>query len=110
MPEDVKRFTAARRRISDINIESDIRVRLIGMVVDKDGDSVVLDDGSGNIRLVGNIASLENGKTYRIIGKVMPTPDGLEMNAEIVHDFAVDQSLHRKVEELERAFGGEYFV
>ena len=44
-----RRLVAVEKRIEDIQPESDVRVRLIGTVIDVAQNSIVIDDGSGKI-------------------------------------------------------------
>ena len=43
---------AIPRKISDINPEKDIRVRLLGRVIDKSDNTIIIDDGSGKAEII----------------------------------------------------------
>lgn len=105
----MKRFVAAERSISSIKPE-DVRVKIVGTIIDKVDDSFVMDDGTGNIRVVGNIGDFKTGMYVRVIGRIAPSENGYDINAEIVQNFDVDAQLFKKADQLIKRVGGEYFV
>lgn len=99
-----KRNPAVEKLISEIDPEKDIRVRVIGTLVEKneDSSSVVLDDGSSSLSVIipsdSMLASIEVGKRVRIIGTLIPLGDDFELKAEIISDFSeLDYDLFLKV-------------
>ena len=104
MPENPRRAPARPKEIEDINPQSDIRVRITGTVLSVDEDSFSLDDGSGTVEVFTDEDQMENveeGERTRILGRVLPTPDSFEIQAEIVQDFSdVNQELHDRVKKV----------
>ncbi|MBN1923895.1 MAG: OB-fold nucleic acid binding domain-containing protein [Nanoarchaeota archaeon] len=88
-----KRAVAKIRKISSIKKEEDLRVSIIGTVVDIDSKSLffTIDDGTDKVSvLLNNEAQLKDlklGKIVRVIGLVMGFEDGFELRGEIVQDF-----------------------
>lgn len=108
MPENTEGFTQSRRvpakdrKVSEISRE-DVRVRLLGTVIDRKDNVVVLDDGSGKINAVFNepVNASVSG-LVRIMGKVIPAEQGFEIQGEILQDMSkVDLKLYRSISELE---------
>ena len=109
MPETLEGFVSPRRLpafekdISEIG-KNDVRVRLMGMVIDNKDNIVVLDDGTGKINVVfAENVQTENNKRVRVFGRVMPSEEGFEVQGEILQEMeGLDMELYRKVRELEK--------
>lgn len=92
--ERKKRNVAFEKTISELDKE-DIRVKVIGTVIEKDGsnNSIVIDDGKAQLRVlldVDKFNNIETGKLLRIIGVVIPPLEGetVELKGEIIQDFS----------------------
>lgn len=99
MPDN-RRAPARQRSIEDIDPKEDIRVRLLGTVLSTDEDSLMLDDGTGTTEVFLDSDQLEpimENDTVRVLGRVLPTPDGFEIQGEIVHETDVDPGRYRDV-------------
>ena len=97
-----RRLPAKARKISDIKPE-DIRVGITGTIIGKQGNVIVLDDGSGKVN-----ASFEEpikfgeNQLVRVFGRVMPLESGVEIQGEIIQDMkGLDLELKKRVEKLE---------
>ena len=78
----VRRLPGLYKLIKDISKE-DVRVRVVGRVVDKKDNIIVIDDGTGSVTVrVSDAADLEG--VIRVIGRVMATEDGIELEGEVV--------------------------
>ncbi len=95
---DFKRFTALEKKIEDVTPE-DIRVRISGIVINREESSLLLDDGSGTVRVMGVYDELKTNR-IRVIGKVMPSEDGWTLQAEAVHEWDCDPELYNEVQEI----------
>ncbi|MCD6547550.1 MAG: hypothetical protein J7K22_03290 [Nanoarchaeota archaeon] len=89
-----KRNVAIEKRISQIT-KDDIRVKMIGTVIEKDPvtNSIVIDDGESTIRVLLDkevFDEIETGKLIRVIGIVVPALEGesFELKGEIIQDFS----------------------
>lgn len=99
MPDN-RRAPAKQRAIEDIDPREDIRVRLLGTVLGTDEDSLMLDDGTGTTEVFldgDQLESVMENDTIRVIGRVLPTPDGFEIQGEIVQETDVDPDRYRRV-------------
>jgi hypothetical protein len=99
--ENQRRLPSVARKISDIKSE-DRRVAVIGTVIGNEGNTIVLDDGTGklNARFEEPVA-MELNKPARVFGRVMPTENGFDLQGEVAQDMsALDMELLKKVEEL----------
>ena len=82
-----QRLPAKERAISEI-AASDTRVSVVGTVVASDGSLLSIDDGTGRID-----ASFEGspeaatGQQVKVIGKIIPLPEGFELQGEALQDF-----------------------
>jgi hypothetical protein len=99
MPENqYKRLPAMHKQITDINAEKDIRVRILGRVIDKQDGMIVIDDGSGTAEVIGENLTAGVDDTVRVFARVIPLEDGFELRAEILQDMnALDLNLFRKI-------------
>jgi hypothetical protein len=95
-----KRMPSVFRRVADIRPE-DMRVSLIGTVIDKADDGIVLDDGTGRIDVtLAAVPEIGQG-LVRVFGRVIPMEGGFQLQGEIVQDMAgLDLELLRRVEKL----------
>ena len=96
-----RRIPSVDRRISEIMAE-DMRVSLIGTVIDKQEESIILDDGTGKITIgFDSPVEVETDQIVRVFGRVMPIENGFELQGEIVQDMrGMDRELLRRVREL----------
>lgn len=109
MPENLEGFVSPRRlpaherKVSEIG-KDDVRVRLLGTVIDSKDNIVVLDDGTGKVNVVfSEPVRAEVNKRVRVFGRAMPMENGFEIQGEVIQDMEkVDLELYQKVTELER--------
>ena len=94
-----RRMPSVERRVSGIKAE-DIRVRVMGTIIDKKENSLVIDDGTGKIAVFfEEPVSGELNQMVRVFGRVIPVENGFEMQGEIVQDMSqLDVELHKKIE------------
>ncbi len=85
-------------RISEISPESDVWVRVAGMVVDSGTESLI-DDGTGMARVEAPL--LEKGKFYRLVCRVIPDDQGFRLRAVAVHE-ASPELFSRVMEALKK--------
>ncbi len=96
---------AVWRRIKDIS-KNDLRVTVIGKIIDKAKDALVLDDGTGKItirfneEMRANLEKVKTGDQVKILGAVVPLEKATELNGEIIQLYNVDKRLINKVFEL----------
>ena len=102
MPEErKKRAPAVEKKISQVK-RDDIRVAVIGTIVELDDsiNVIMIDDGEATIRIIlpeEQFQKCEPGKMVRVIGLVAPALDGdeIELKGEIVQDFSkLDKNLY----------------
>ena len=104
-----KRLPAAEKTIAEIEPEKDIRVKILGKVVDLGSDSFVIDDGGGSVHVTTdpeiNIGSVKVSDSVRVIGRVFASENGFELRAEAVQNVeGIDMGLLKKVRDLEKGF------
>ena len=101
MPEpfQYKRMPAVPRQIREINPEKDVRVRLLGKIIDKSDATIVIDDGSATAEVVLDTdANVSTDDMIRVFARVIPLEDGMELRAEIIQNMnALDMDLYKKV-------------
>ena len=100
----------SKRKISEINPETDFRVRIMGFIVDKKGDTLVVDDGYGKVQVfVPNPELMDKfnlNQLVRVFGTIVPLDEGFELKADIVQDLSdLDLNLYKKIEELYNKMG-----
>ena len=95
-----RRHTAIPRKIAEINPESDIRVRLLGRVVDQSENSLILEDDSGKAEIIAEDMDFDfnKGSYVRVFARVLPLEEGFELRAEIIQDMKeLDMELYRRI-------------
>jgi hypothetical protein len=97
-----RRLPSVFRRVVGIR-PGDIRVSVIGTVIDKADDGIVLDDGTGKIDItMAEPFEAEVKGLVRVFGRVIPTEGGFQLQGEIVQDMSgLDLELLKGIEKLE---------
>ena len=100
MPPDMKRMPAIERTIKGIK-ETDIRVKLYGSVIETAEDSILLDDGTGQVKVATEGLKIPS-QNVMVVGKVIAFENGVEIKGEIINDATgLDRALLEKVRSLE---------
>jgi len=95
-----KRLPAKEKLVSEIQ-QNDIRVRILGTVIDKSEGAIVLDDGSGRLEIVTEGQAPEMGKMVRVVTRILPMTGGFEARAECVQDMTgFDVELYRRARDV----------
>lgn len=96
-----RRMPSLERRVSELQ-SGDMRVSLIGTVIDKQETRIVLDDGSGKVNV--NFESppeVKPNQFVRVFGRAIQAGNGLEIEGEIIQDMErLDKDLYKKVNSL----------
>ena len=101
-PQDFqKRMPSVDRRVADI-AQDDIRVAVIGTVIDSQDTRLVVDDGSGKVTVsFEEPAKTGMGKLVRVMGRVIPMENGVEIQGDFLQDMTgLDMELKKKVDGL----------
>ncbi len=98
------------RKISEVNPDSDMRIKVMGVVVDKKDDTLVMDDGSGKLQVFVDLPNIMDkvdlNQLVRVFGSVLPTDQGFELRADIVQDLSdLNVNLCKKVNKLYNKMG-----
>jgi uncharacterized protein YdeI (BOF family) len=99
-----------KRKIPEINPDADLKVKVLGFVVDKKDDTLMIDDGSGKVKVFVDIPSVMEkiniNQLVRVFGSTLPTEDGFEIKADVIQDLSnLNINLYKKVEELYNKMG-----
>ena len=94
-----RKMPAVPKLIKDIDPENDIRVRIVGKILDKGFGFLVIDDGSAQKEIIADFdIEQEIGDTIRVFARVLPLEEGFELRAELVQDMNnLDVELYKKV-------------
>ncbi len=88
MPEEKlikRRLPSIEKCISDIHPDSDVRVRIMGTIIDMGPNSLVLDDGTGKIEVYfEELPKVRQGQFVRVITRILPLIDGFECKGEVL--------------------------
>lgn len=80
-----RRLPAIPKKISDIDIENDIRVRIIGKVIDVMPNLIVIDDGSGTAEvLCFETENIDVNDIVRVFARILPLENGFELRGEVI--------------------------
>ena len=98
---NVRRMPSVLRSVSEIG-SGDMRVSLIGTVIDRQGNLAVIDDGTGQIRVsFEKELELPIDKLVRVFGRVLPLEGGFELQGEIIQDMSgLDMGLLKRVNSI----------
>ncbi len=95
--------SAKEKKIADVN-EEDFIVWIEGMVISKGEGKMVVDDGSATVEVYATPAYMDDVKEndyVRVIGRVFPTPSGIEIHADIIRKLEIkDLKTYMKAREL----------
>ncbi len=104
MPQDNQRQPAVPKDIDEIDAERDVRVRVLGTVLETRDDSIMLDDGSGTVEVFldgDDFEAVSDGQRIRVLGRVLPAPDSFEIQGEIVQDMSdLDMDAYNTVKNI----------
>ncbi|HLD39470.1 MAG TPA: hypothetical protein VJB05_04120 [archaeon] len=94
-----RRLAASPRKITEINPEKDVRIRIFGRVIDKSDGTIVVDDGSSTAQIVTDV-TCEIDDMVIVFCRVLPLEDGYELRGEIIQNRNnLDMGLYKKVYE-----------
>ncbi|MBI4163503.1 MAG: replication protein RepA [Candidatus Aenigmarchaeota archaeon] len=94
-----RRLPAVERKIADVS-ERDIRIRLLGTIIDKQEDFIVLDDGTGKIK-IGCQTTFDQNQLIRVLGKVVVGENGVEVQSEFIQNMEkLDLDLLKAVNDI----------
>lgn len=91
------RLAAVPKKIADINPEKDVRIRILGRVIDKQDGTIVVDDGSSTAQIITD-GSCDVDDIVCVFARVLPLEDGYELRGEIVQiKNDLDMGLYKKI-------------
>ncbi len=91
-----RRMPAIQKTIKEIT-EKDVRIRLVGTVIDYQSGSILLDDGTGQAEIVSE-QPVETGNFVRIFTRVLQLENSYELRAEVVQDLShMDKRLYKRI-------------
>ena len=101
-----RRLPSIEKSIADILPESDVRVRLIGTVIDTTPNSIVIDDGTGKIEVYfGEELNVKQGQMVRVVTRILPQIDGFECRGEAIQTLdSFNLKLYKKAREIVKNF------
>jgi len=104
MVEQQRRAAAVPKNIEDIDPRTDIRARISGTVIDMGEESLKIDDGTGSTEVFmreEQFEEVDENSRLRVLGRVLPTPDSFEVQAEAVHHLEEDEAeLYDRVKKI----------
>ncbi len=95
--DDKRRAPAVHRKIENVS-EEDIRVSVIGTVVDKGESRVAVDDGTGTIEVVFDLSKDLDGFDESDLVRVVGRPSDGSMDGEVIQNFeGFDVDLYEEI-------------
>ena len=87
-------YSYKEKQIKDVS-EYDINVAMSGVIVNKDKNTFILDDGTSQISIYSE--NIPGFNYVRIFGRVIPFENGLEIQAQIIQDLSlINKDLYNK--------------
>ena len=103
MPEfQYRRLPAIEKKIAEIDPERDVRIRILGKIINKEDEVITVDDESGKAEIITSDVEVDVniGDLVKIFTRVLPLEEGFELRAEIIQDVStLDLDLYKKVYE-----------
>tara|TARA_Y100000310_G_scaffold307746_1_gene350112 strand:+ start:1282 stop:1575 length:294 start_codon:yes stop_codon:yes gene_type:complete len=85
--------------VKDIKTD-DVNVSVSGVIVNKEEDSIVLDDGTGQI-FISNINTEINSDFLRVFGRVLNLDNEIRLQGFFIQDLSkIDKLLYKKVKDM----------
>src|SRR3989338_3461465 len=99
-----------RRRIIEIDPSVDYKVKIIGVVVDKKQDAIMVDDGSGRVKIFVDfpilVEKLDVNQLVAVFGSTLPLENGFDIRAEVIQSLnGLDINIYKKVDDLYKKLG-----
>ena len=96
-----RRLPAIERSISEIQAEKDIRVKILGTVIDMSDAALLVDDGTGKAEVMFDgpeeLMELTQGQLVKVIVRVLPLVDGYTLRGECVQNMkGFDINLYKR--------------
>lgn len=100
-----KRAASVEKHIADIAPDKDIRVRILGTILDVSEGTILIDDGTAKAEVqfdtTEETAGLERGQPVRVIARVLPLIDGFALRGEAVQTLAdFDMQLFKRAKDI----------
>jgi len=100
-----KRLPAIEKSITEISADRDVRVRILGTLLDSSDNIILVDDGTGKVEVSfdegAGIEGLQKGQLIRVIARVLPLIDGYALRGEAVQRLeGFDLQLYKKAKQL----------
>ena len=105
MPEEIRRrLPSMERSIIDIRPETDVRVKLIGTILDATENTLILDDGTGKLEITfDDPVFVNSNQLVKVIARIIPMIDGFECKGEVLQVLdKFDLDLYRKARDIIR--------
>lgn len=101
-----RRLPSIEKNIIDIQPETDVRVRLMGTVIDTTPNSIVIDDGTGKLEVYfEEEPNVKRGQFVRVITRILPLIDGFESRGEALQILeGFNLALFKKAKEVIKNF------
>lgn len=99
-----------KKEIIEINPSVDYKVKIVGIVVDKKQDTIMVDDGTGKVKVFIDlpvmIERVDVNQLVAIFGSTLPLENGFDIRADIIRDLSgLDINIYKKVDELYKRLG-----
>lgn len=93
------------KQIADIVPDKDMRVRILGTILDASESTILVDDGSAKAEVQfdspEDVAGLERGQLVRVIARVLPLIEGFALRGEAVQNLAdFDMQLFKRARDI----------
>ncbi|MCX8179324.1 MAG: hypothetical protein N3E38_01125 [Candidatus Aenigmarchaeota archaeon] len=98
-----------RKVIGEVNADIDLKIKVMGFVVDKSDVFIVVDDGKNKIKIFVEPEMMEKIDIHQFIavyGTTIPTEDGFEIKADAIQDLTgLNLQFYKKMNELYKKWG-----
>jgi len=92
--------TYIEKKINNITKE-DFNVAVSGFIINKNKDSFILDDKTGQIQVIFEESNFDINTFVRVFARVVPLEEGIQLHAIAVQDLTkIDKFLYNKIKSL----------
>jgi hypothetical protein len=100
-----RRLPAKEKSIADIRSDKDVRVRIMGTIIGKGDNYLMVDDGTASAQIgfvnLELMKGFEEGQFIKIITRILPLIDGYECRGEAIQDLTgINLELYKKAHDI----------
>ncbi len=99
-----------KKKVVEIDPSQDYKVKVVGIVIDKRQDTIMIDDGTGKIKIFVDspvlLEKVDVNQFIAVFGSTLPLENGFDVRADVIQDLTgLDINIYKKVDDLYTKLG-----